>query len=108
MNAARFSRRAWCPAWTCWVNQAVAYASDYGKQTAYLLIINLSGRPLTLPSDDDPKIWPPRITVAGVRVYLITVRALPTASASRLGRPAPVIVSHNDLADPDVTDADPT
>jgi len=47
--------------------------------------INLSGRPLTLPSDDEPKIWPPRITIAGVRVYLTSVRALPTASASKQG-----------------------
>jgi len=31
------------------VNQAISYATDYGKQVAYLLIINLSGRPLNLP-----------------------------------------------------------
>jgi hypothetical protein len=67
------------------VHQAISYASDYGKQVAYLMIINLSGKPLSLPSDDDPKLWPPRITVAGTRVYLIAVRALPpVASASKL------------------------
>jgi hypothetical protein len=86
------------------VNQAISYASDYGKQVAYLLIINLSGRPLTLPSEDDLKVWPPRITVAGIRVYLIAVRALPTASASRLGKPAPVTITHDDLVDPDAVD----
>ena len=53
-----------------------------GKQVAYLLVINLSGRPLKLPSDDDPKLWPPRITVAGVRVYLIAVRALPPVATT--------------------------
>lgn len=83
------------------VNQAIQYASDYGKQVAYLVIINLSGRPLTLPSEDDPKAWPPRITVAGVRVYLIAVRALPNASASKQGKPAPIVVSHDDLITPD-------
>ena len=86
------------------VHQALSYASDYGKQVAYLVIINLSGRPLTLPSDDDTKPWPPRITVAGTLVYLIAVRALPpVASASKLGKPAPVIITR-DLVDPDVTD----
>ena len=49
------------------VHQAISYASDYGKQVAYLVIINLSGKPLSLPSDDDTKLWPPRITVAGTR-----------------------------------------
>ena len=88
------------------VNQALQYASDYGKQVAYLVIINLSGRPLTLPSEDDPKTWPPRITVAGIRVYLIAVRALPTASASKQGKPAPVTVSYDDLVDPDAVGED--
>jgi hypothetical protein len=55
-----------------------------GKQVAYLLVINLSGRPLKLPSDDDPKLWPPRITVAGVRVYLIAVRALPPVATTSI------------------------
>jgi len=90
------------------VQQAISYASDYGKQVAYLVIINLSGRPLSLPSDDDPKLWPPRITVAGTRVYLIAVRALPpAASASKLGKPAPVTITHDDLVDPDATDDQP-
>lgn len=89
------------------VHQAISYATDYGKQVAYLLIINLSGRPLNLPSDDDPKLWPPRITLAGVRVYLIAVRALPTASASKLGKPAPVTITHDDLVDPDALDEEP-
>jgi hypothetical protein len=87
------------------VNQADQYATDYGKHTAYLVIINLSGRQLTLPSDGEPEIWPPFIDVAGVRVYLIPVRALPTASASKQGRPAPVNITRVDLVDPDATDS---
>jgi len=87
------------------VQQALSYASDYGKQVAYLIIINLSGNPLNLPSDDDPKLWPPRITVAGTLVYLIAVRALPpAASASKQGKPSPVIVTRDDLVDPDAPD----
>jgi hypothetical protein len=87
------------------VHQVISYASDYGKQVAYLVIINLSGKPLSLPSDDDAKIWPPRITVASTRVYLIAVRALPpVASASKLGKPAPVTITLDDLVDPDAAD----
>lgn len=87
------------------VHQAISYASDYGKQVAYLVIINLSGKPLTLPSDDDTKLWPPRITVAGTLIYLIAARALPpVASASKLGKPAPIIITRDNLVDPDATD----
>jgi hypothetical protein len=89
------------------VNQAIQYATDYGKQTAYLVIINLSGRPLNLPSEDDAKTWPPRITVAGVRVYLVAVRALPTVSASKQGKPAPVTVTLDDLVNPDAGPEEP-
>ena len=79
------------------VTQAIQYATDYGKQVAYLLIINLSGRPLVLPSDDDPKAGLPRITVAGTSVYLIAARALPAATASKLGKPTPITISYDDL-----------
>lgn len=89
------------------VNQAVQYATDYGKHTAYLVIINISGRPLSLPSEGDSKSWPPHIEVAGVRVHLIAVRALPTVSASKQGKPAPVIITHEDLVNPDVVDEEP-
>jgi hypothetical protein len=86
------------------VNQVIQYASDYSKNTGYLVIVNLSGRPLSLPNEnDDPKAWPPHIEVAGVRIHLISVRALPTASASKQGKPAPVTISREDLLDPDST-----
>jgi hypothetical protein len=52
-------------------------------------------------------LWPPRITVAGIRVYLIAVPALPTASASNLGKPAPVTITHEDLVNPDAVDEKP-
>lgn len=86
------------------VHQAIQYANDYGKSVAYLVIVNISGRPLTLPTDGDPKLPPPYLDVAGVRVHLIPVRAKPTASASKLGRPAPVSITRNDLVDPDASD----
>jgi hypothetical protein len=86
------------------VNQALQYASDYGKQVAYLVIVNLTGRPLALPTEGDSKDWPSWIGIAGVRIYLLTVRALPTVSASKQGKPTPIAISHSELVDPDATD----
>ncbi len=63
------------------------------------MIINLSGRALQLPSDGAAVAWPPQVEIAGVRVYLIAVRALPTATASKQGRVTPVIVTRADLID---------
>jgi hypothetical protein len=81
------------------INQAVQYAQDYGKTAAYLVIINLSGRALELPSDGASDAWPPHVEMAGVRVHLIAVRALPTATASKQGRAAPVVITRGDLID---------
>lgn len=88
------------------LNQALQYALDWGKSTGYLIIVNLSGRPLDLPSDGPPEIRPPYLDVSGVRVYLLAVRALPTASASKLGKANPVTVSRDDLLNPDIDDTD--
>lgn len=85
------------------MQQVVNYAQDYGKSTAYLVIINLSGRALELPSDGRTKTWPSYVEVAGVRVHLINVRALPTASASKMGKARPVVLAREDLVEPDVT-----
>jgi len=86
------------------VNQAVHYAQDYSKNTAYLVIINLSGRALELPSDGTDGAWPPFVDLAGVRVHLVAARALPTASASKLGKADPVKVTRANLINPDVAD----
>jgi hypothetical protein len=84
------------------VHQAVLYAQDYGKSTAYVVIINLSGRPLDLPADGDEKSLPKYLDVAGIRVYLIPVRALPPATtASKAGKPNSVVIARDDLTDPD-------
>jgi len=84
------------------VHQVVQYAQDYGKSAGHLMIINLSGRALDLPSDANEKTWPPYVEVSGVRVHLINVRALPTASASKLGQIKPVTITREDLINPDV------
>lgn len=84
------------------IHQVINYAQDYGKKSAYLLIINLSGRPLDLPTDLSEKVWPPTVDVGGVRVHLIAVRALPTASASKMGKTKPVTLTRQDLVAPDL------
>lgn len=86
------------------VHQVVHYATDFGKATAYLVIINLSGRVLELPTDGPEKLTPPYVDVGGVRVHLIAVRALPTASASKLGKARPVTITRENLIDPDSID----
>jgi hypothetical protein len=84
------------------VHQAVLYAQDYAKSNAYLVVINLSGRPLELPTDGDEKAVPKYIDVGGVRVYLLPIRALPPAtSASKAGKPNPITISRDDLTNPD-------
>jgi hypothetical protein len=84
------------------VNQATQYAQDWGKNTGYLVIINLSGRPLELPTDGPEGAWLPSLDHGGVRVYLIAVRALPMPTASQQGKPRPVTVTREDLINPDV------
>jgi len=84
------------------VNQATQYAQDWNKTTGYLVIINLSGRTLELPTDGPEGAWPPYLDLGGVRVYLIAVRALPTPTASQQGKPRPVPITREDLINPDI------
>jgi hypothetical protein len=46
------------------VNQATQYAQDWRKSTGYLIIINLSGRQLELPTDGPQGGWPRIWTLA--------------------------------------------
>ena len=78
-------------------NQAVQYAQDYGKTSAYLLIINLSDHNLHMPTDENVQIWPPRLHTAGVTVYMVVVRAKPLPSASKLAKQTTKQVSRDDL-----------
>ncbi|MBW3536919.1 MAG: hypothetical protein KY395_03995 [Actinobacteria bacterium] len=77
--------------------QAVQYAHDYGKTTAYLVVFNVSGKRLELPTDGDAKEWPPRIEAEGVTVYLVRVRARPAPSASKQPKSDVVKVTREDL-----------
>jgi hypothetical protein len=83
------------------LHQAVHYAEDYGKNTAYLVIVNVSGRPLEMPSDGADTVRPHYLDLSGIRVNLIPVRALPQPSASRLGRANPVVFTRADFIDAD-------
>lgn len=83
------------------VQQVLQYALEYHKQVGYVVIIDLSGRPLTLPTEDPSKSWPPYVEISGVRVYLIAVHALALVSASKLGKARPSVVTLADLTDPD-------
>ncbi len=87
------------------VHQIIKYAHDYGKNTAYLTIYNISDRILQLPTQGPTDLWPPYIELSGVRVYFITVRALPPLhTASKSGKATPVRITMDDLTHPDATD----
>jgi hypothetical protein len=81
--------------------QAVKYAQDYGKTTAYLVIFNISEKQLQCPTDGEPGEWPPRVETGGVTVFLITVRARPMASASKQPKSATTVITREDLVTPD-------
>lgn len=83
------------------LNQAVQYAHDYGKTVAYLVVVNLSGRDMQLPTDGEAGVWPPRIETAGVAVHIVTVRALPVPTASKQGKAKPVVFTRTDLTEPE-------
>jgi len=67
------------------VAQALEYAHDYGKTVAHVVIFNLTDRPLQLPSDDSTVGWPPRLSIAGVTVFLVAVQAFKVTAASDKG-----------------------
>jgi hypothetical protein len=64
------------------VGQAIRYAHDYGKSSAYLVVFNLSDDRLQLPSDEPVDRTPPRLQVEGVTVFIVVVQAKPLPSAS--------------------------
>lgn len=81
------------------VQQAVQYARDYGKTVGHLVIINLGDEHLELPTEGSPDAWPPRISVAGVTVYLIAINAKPRESASKLGGVRAVAITKAQLVE---------
>lgn len=83
------------------VHQALLYAQDYGQSAAHLVIINLSGRPIELPTDGKGDSGLPYLDLSGVRIHFVPVRARRLASASKLGRAEPFVFTRGDLVEPD-------
>jgi hypothetical protein len=79
------------------VRQILHYAHDYGRTEAYLVIIDITGVDMQLPSDGVSGQWPARLDVGGVTVFLVHLRARPPEPASRLGRAAPRVVRRDQL-----------
>lgn len=69
------------------VRQVYEYAQDYGKHVAYLVVFNRTpDRTLVVDGDGPADSWPPYFELAGVRVHVVVVRALPPATtASKMG-----------------------
>lgn len=83
------------------VHQAWQYASDYGKGEAYLVVVNLSGQPLSVESDGTDRAWPPYLDISGIRIYIIVARGRRIASASKSGKAKPTVLSRAKLVDED-------
>jgi len=79
------------------LRQALEYARDYRKTEAFLVVFNLSDRPLALPSERPAGDWPPRLHLGDVTVYMVAVRAKPQLPASKLGKYDPIVLSREDL-----------
>ncbi len=72
------------------VTQGLQYATDHQKHAAHLVIVNITERPLLLPSDGPDTAKPPYLDLPNVRVYLIQVRGLPREPASKQGKTEPL------------------
>lgn len=84
------------------VHQMVKYAHDHRRTVAYLVIFNMTDKLLQFDTEEKPGQWPAQVSVAGVRVNLIVVRAKPPeTTASKSGRATVVTVTAADLTDPD-------
>jgi hypothetical protein len=81
-------------------HQALSYAADYRKVSAYLVIFNLSAKVLSLPSDGLVGEWPARIETGVSTLFLVQVRALPQPSASTRGPAQVVTISRDELLRP--------
>lgn len=77
--------------------QSLRYAEDYGKTEAYLVVFNLTERPIELPTDDVDAGWPERVSVAGITVFLVIVQAAPRPSASKAGQAKPWKIKRSQL-----------
>jgi hypothetical protein len=80
------------------VTQAFTYADEFGKNIAFLVIVNLDDRLLSLPTDGPGGAGVGYLDVAGVRIYLVVANAKPREeSASKRGRSTTVSVTRDDL-----------
>jgi hypothetical protein len=68
------------------VHQVVNYAQDYSKTAAYVVLINLGGRPLELPTGGGDKEWPRFVDLGGVRVHLISFARSARSAPARWAR----------------------
>ncbi len=80
-------------------HQAVFYANDYRKTSAYLVIFNLTENVLQIGSDASGKHWPPRLEVGGVTVFIIVVSARPQPTASKRGKAQLIKIGKSQLVE---------
>ena len=80
------------------VRQVYEYAVDLGKTVAYLVVFNRADRTLVIDGEGPSGSWPPYFEFAGVRVYIVVVRALPPkTTASKMGTMKTVTLARSNV-----------
>jgi len=80
------------------VRQVYEYALDYRKSVAYLVVFNRTDLTLAVDGDGPADSWPPYLELAGIRVYIVIVRALPPrTTASKMGTMKVVTLGRSDV-----------
>ncbi|MEU3497598.1 hypothetical protein ABZ747_29415 [Kitasatospora cineracea] len=79
------------------VHQVYEYAVDHGQHTGYLVVFNLTDHILNIDGDGPAGTWPPYFEIAGVRIYVVVVRASPPETTASKRGPAKVTTLTGDL-----------
>jgi len=80
-------------------SQAVKYANDFNKNSAYIVIFNVNNVEIQITSESD-KIFPPMISFNNKNFYFIVINLNFEISASKVGKLDVVTVSKEELINP--------
>jgi len=82
------------------LNQAIKYASDYGKSTGYLLIFNLSDREIVFEKMENNNFK--EIEIGEKTIFIICVNLYPSESASKSKIPLKYPINDSYLKDEEI------
>lgn len=78
--------------------QALSYADDYGQTVGFLSVFNCTSQRLIIPSDAADSLWPPRIQVGHVTIFVVVIDVYVwQESASRRPAIRQYVIERNNL-----------